>query len=59
VVRQGGIYHEILEEAVSIKADLILMNLSPPGDATYFLAPAATWCATQMLGAGGKALRHA
>ena len=26
VVRQGGIYHEILEEAVHMKADLIVMT---------------------------------
>src|SRR5262252_269595 len=26
VVRQGGIYHEILEEAASMKADLIVMT---------------------------------
>src|SRR5476649_2361788 len=30
VVRQGGIYHEILEEATAIKADLIVMT-SPAG----------------------------
>lgn len=26
VVRQGGIYHEILEEAAAVKADLIVMT---------------------------------
>src|SRR3974377_1745526 len=36
-VRQGGIYHEILEEAASIKADLIVMNSHRPAMRTYFL----------------------
>src|ERR1700742_1712655 len=30
VVRQGGIYHEILEEAAAIKADLIVMTSPRP-----------------------------
>jgi nucleotide-binding universal stress UspA family protein len=36
-VRQGGIYHEILEEAKSIKADLIVMSSHRVGVRTYFL----------------------
>ena len=36
-VRQGGIYHEILEEAVSIHADLIVMTSHRPAMRTYFL----------------------
>jgi nucleotide-binding universal stress UspA family protein len=37
VVRQGGIYHEILEEALAIKADLIVMTSHRPAMKTYFL----------------------
>ncbi len=37
VVRQGGIYHEILEEAASMKADLIVMTSHRPAMRTYFL----------------------
>jgi nucleotide-binding universal stress UspA family protein len=37
VVRQGGIYHEILEEAALIKADLIVMTSHRPAMRTYFL----------------------
>jgi len=37
VVRQGGIYHEILEEAAAIKADLIVMTSHRPAMRTYFL----------------------
>jgi nucleotide-binding universal stress UspA family protein len=37
VVRQGGIYHEILEEAAEIKADLIVMTSHRPAMRTYFL----------------------
>jgi universal stress protein G len=37
VVRQGGIYHEILEEAKAIKADLIVMSSHRAGMRTYFL----------------------
>ena len=40
VVRQGGIYHEILEEATAIKADLIVMTSHRPhrhAVRTYFL----------------------
>jgi nucleotide-binding universal stress UspA family protein len=37
VVRQGGIYHEILEEAADVKADLIVMTSHRPAMRTYFL----------------------
>jgi nucleotide-binding universal stress UspA family protein len=37
MVRQGGIYHEILEEAAAIKADLIVMTSHRPAMRTYFL----------------------
>ena len=37
VVRQGGIYHEILEEAQAMKADLIVMTSHRPAMRTYFL----------------------
>ena len=37
VVRQGGIYHEILEEAKAMKADLIVMSSHRAGVRTYFL----------------------
>ena len=37
VVRQGGIYHEILEEAAHIQADLIVMTSHRPAMRTYFL----------------------
>ncbi|HWM83687.1 MAG TPA: universal stress protein [Pseudolabrys sp.] len=36
-VRQGGIYHEILEEAKAIGADLIVMTSHRPAMRTYFL----------------------
>lgn len=36
-VRQGGIYHEILEEAKAIDADLIVMTSHRPAMRTYFL----------------------
>jgi nucleotide-binding universal stress UspA family protein len=36
-VRQGGIYHEVLEEAKEIAADLIVMSSHRPGMKTYFL----------------------
>jgi nucleotide-binding universal stress UspA family protein len=36
-VRQGGIYHEILEEAQHIGADLIVMTSHRPAMRTYFL----------------------
>jgi nucleotide-binding universal stress UspA family protein len=37
IIRQGGIYHEILEEATAIKADLIVMTSHRPAMRTYFL----------------------
>ena len=37
VVRQGGIYHEILEEAAHMRADLIVMTSHRPAMRTYFL----------------------
>jgi nucleotide-binding universal stress UspA family protein len=36
-VRQGGIYHEILQEAKAIDADLIVMTSHRPAMKTYFL----------------------
>jgi universal stress protein G len=36
-VRQGGIYHEILEEAKAFDADLIVMSSHRPAMRTYFL----------------------
>lgn len=36
-VRQGGVYHEVLEEAAAIKADLIVMTSHKPAMRTYFL----------------------
>ncbi len=37
VVRRGGIYHEILEEASKMNADLIVMTSHRPAMRTYFL----------------------
>jgi len=37
IVRQGGIYHEILEEAKAMHADLIVMSSHRTGVRTYFL----------------------
>lgn len=37
VVRQGGIYHELLEEAAHIGADLIVMTSHRPSMQSYFL----------------------
>jgi nucleotide-binding universal stress UspA family protein len=37
VVRQGGIYHEVLDEADAIGADLIVMVSHRPALKTYFL----------------------
>ena len=37
IVRQGGIYHEVLEEAKSYHADLIVMSSHRPAMRTYFL----------------------
>jgi nucleotide-binding universal stress UspA family protein len=36
-VRQGGIYHEVLEEAAAVKAELIVMTSHRPAMRTYFL----------------------
>ena len=36
-VRQGGIYHEVLEEAQAMGADLIVMSSHRPAMRTYFL----------------------
>jgi nucleotide-binding universal stress UspA family protein len=36
-VRQGGIYHEVIEEAASANADLIVMSSHRPAMRTYFL----------------------
>jgi len=36
-VRQGGIYHEVLEEAQTFGADLIVMSSHRPAMRTYFL----------------------
>lgn len=36
-IRQGGIYHEVLEEAKAIEADLIVMSSHRPAMRTYFL----------------------
>jgi nucleotide-binding universal stress UspA family protein len=37
VVRQGGIYHEIIEEAKEMRADLIVMSSHRPDMRSYFL----------------------
>src|SRR5947209_19510875 len=37
VVRQGGIYHEILQEAAAVHAELIVMTSHRPAMRTYFL----------------------
>ena len=37
MVRQGGIYHEVLEEAADIGADLIVMTSHRPSMQSYFL----------------------
>src|SRR6476620_884556 len=39
VVRQGGIYHEILEEAAALHADLIVMTSHRPAMPTLFPGP--------------------
>jgi nucleotide-binding universal stress UspA family protein len=41
VVRQGGIYNEILEEAKEFAADLIVMSSHRVGVRTYFLGSVA------------------
>ena len=40
-VRQGGIFHEILEEAKDFNADLIVMSSHRVGVRTYFLGSVA------------------
>jgi universal stress protein G len=42
VVRQGGVYHEILEEAKTIGVDLIVMSSHSPGVRTYVLGSNAS-----------------
>jgi nucleotide-binding universal stress UspA family protein len=37
VIRQGGIYHEVIEEAKTIPADLIVMTSHRPDMRSYFL----------------------
>jgi nucleotide-binding universal stress UspA family protein len=37
VVRQGGIYHEVIEEAKEMPADLIVMSSHRPDMRSYFL----------------------
>ena len=37
VVRQGGIYHEVLEEAKAFGCDVIVMSSHRPAMKTYFL----------------------
>jgi nucleotide-binding universal stress UspA family protein len=37
VVRQGGVHHEVLDEATAIGADLIVMSSHRPGKRMYFL----------------------
>ncbi len=55
VVRQGGIYHEVLEEAELLGADLIVMVSHRPALKTYFLGSNAGHVVPlcQMLRAGG------
>ena len=37
IVRQGGIYHEVIEEAKAVGADLIVMTSHRPDMRSYFL----------------------
>jgi len=37
IVRQGGIYHEVIEEAKALPADLIVMTSHRPDMRSYFL----------------------
>lgn len=37
VIRQGGIYHEVIEEAKTLPADLIVMTSHRPDMRSYFL----------------------
>jgi nucleotide-binding universal stress UspA family protein len=61
VVRQGGIYHEILEEASAFKADLIVMTSHRPAMRTYFprLQRRPRGALREVLGAGGEAVDRA
>ena len=58
VVRQGGIYHEILEEAAADQGRPDRDDLAPAGDADLFSRLQCRPCGAlrQMLGAGGAAL---
>ena len=60
VVRQGGIYHEILEEAVGDQGRPDRHDIAPAGDADLFSRLQRRPCGAlrQMLGAGGAALTH-
>jgi universal stress protein G len=40
-VRQGGVYHELLEEAKAMHADLIVMSSHRPATKSYFLGSTA------------------
>ncbi len=42
VVRQGGIYHEVLEEAKAFGCDVIVMSSHRPAMKTYFLGSNAS-----------------
>lgn len=42
VVRQGGVHHEVLEEAKTMGADLIVMSSHSPGVRTYVLGSNAS-----------------
>ncbi len=61
VVRQGGIYHEILEEAAADQSRSDRDDLAPAGDAHLFprlqRRPCRPLC--EMFGAGGAALSSA
>jgi nucleotide-binding universal stress UspA family protein len=37
VIRQGGVYHEVIEEAKAMQADLIVMTSHRPDMRSYFL----------------------
>jgi nucleotide-binding universal stress UspA family protein len=41
-VRQGGVYHEVIEEAQEMSADLIVMSSHRPAMRTYFLGSNAS-----------------
>jgi len=60
-VRQGGIYHEILEEAAWIGADLIVISSHQPAMKTYLLGSNAAYvvrhakCSVLVVRRGGGA----